>query len=255
MDIASERNLRYATIKIRNVAAIPTTLVELGTDPAKVLLSSGLGPNLFSSPENVILFAALSRLVRESVEATGCEDFGLRVGAKTNASALGLTSLVSFNCATVREALEVVIATLKTSDRGGRAFLKVAGDEASFGYAVVAPKIESDDQIVDGAAAVGFNLMRRLCGPTWRPVRVRLTRAAPPDPMPFSRFFDAPIAYAEPLGCLVFDLARLDQPVRDQNQTTRRSSRRCWICRSPTCAATSSRQSERSSAAGSAPAR
>ena len=29
--------------------------------------------------------------------------------------------------------------------------------------------------------------------------------------------FHAPIAYAEPLGCLVFDLARLDQLVRDQN--------------------------------------
>jgi hypothetical protein len=64
-------------------AAIPETLRELGADPVKVLRGAGLEPDVFSNPDNVLTFAALGRLVSECVRATGREDFGLRVGAKT----------------------------------------------------------------------------------------------------------------------------------------------------------------------------
>jgi Arabinose-binding domain of AraC transcription regulator, N-term len=198
LDTASRRTQRTAVAKIRNVAAIPATLVELGADPVTVLRRAGLDPNLFSDPENVMPYAALGRLVTESVKATGCESFGLRVGANTKASSLGLTSLVSINSATVRDALQVIIDTLKTSETGGTTFLDIRGGLASFGYAVTAPGVESVDQIVDGSIAIAHTIMGRLCGPAWRPNRVRLIRDPPRDRGPFSKFFGAPIDYAEP---------------------------------------------------------
>src|SRR5208337_4745820 len=88
LDTASRRTRRAATAKIRNVAAVPATLVELGADLATVLRRAGLDPNLFSNPENVMPYASLGRLVTESVRATGCESFGLRVGINTRASSL-----------------------------------------------------------------------------------------------------------------------------------------------------------------------
>jgi AraC-like DNA-binding protein len=206
-----------ATAKIRNVAAVPATLVELGADPATVLRRAGLDPNLFSNPESVMPYAALGRLVTESVKATGCESFGLRVGANTKASSLGLTSLVSINSPTVRDALQVIVDTLKTSETGGTTFLDIRGGLASFGYAVTALGVESVDQIVDGSIAIAHNIMRRLCGPAWRPNRVRLIRDPPRDGGPFAKFFEAPIDYAEPTGSLVFDAGTLDAPVRDRN--------------------------------------
>ena len=124
-----------------------------------------LDPNLFSNPENVMPYAALGRLMMESVKATGCESFGLRVGANTKASSLGLTSLVSINSATVRDALQVIVDTLKTSETGGTTFLDIRGDVASFGYAVTAKGVESVDQIVDASIAIAHNILRRLCGP------------------------------------------------------------------------------------------
>ena len=72
-------------------------------------------------------YAALGRLMTESVKATGCESFGLRLGANTKASSLGLTSLVSINSATVRDALQVIVDTLKTSETGGTTFLDIRG--------------------------------------------------------------------------------------------------------------------------------
>ena len=217
MDTASRRTHRTAIAKIRNVAAIPATLAELGVDPATVLGQVGLDPNLFSDPENVMPYAALGRLMTESVKATGCESFGLRLGANTKVSSLGLTSLVSINSATVRDALQVIIDTLKTSETGGTAFLDIRGGIASLGYAVTAPGVESVDQIVAASVAIAHNIMRRLCGPAWRRNRLRLIRDPPRDKNPFSKFFEAPIEYAEPSGCLVFDAATLAAPVRNRN--------------------------------------
>ena len=217
MDIASRTNRGAATAKIRNIAAIPPTLAELGVDPSAVLRRAGLDPNLFSDPENIMPYTALGRLLTESVKATGCESFGLRVGVSTKASSLGLTSLVSINAPTVRDALQVIVDTLKTSETGGTTFLDVRDGLAAFGYAVTAPGVESADQIVDGSIAIACNIMRRLCGSAWRPKRVRLIRDPPRDRGPFSKFFEAPVGYSEPAGCLVFDAATLDAPVRDRN--------------------------------------
>ena len=215
MDSRSRTKHREATAKIRNIAAIPAVLNEFGADVDAVLWRAGLEPLILSHSENVIPYAALGRLLSESVKATGCESFGLRVGIKTGASAIGLTGLVSIHSATAREALQVISDTLKTSETGGATFLRVHGALASFGYAVTAPNIEAVDQIEDGSVAIAFNIMRKLCGPEWRPDRVRLARAAPRDKSPYLAFFQAPVDFAEPCSCLVFAAATLDAPVRD----------------------------------------
>ncbi len=117
----------------------------------------------------------------------------------------------------MRDGLQVIVDTLKTSETGGTTFLDIRGGLASFGYDVTAQGVESVDQIVDASIAIAHNIMRRLCGPAWRPSRVQLIRDPPRDKGPFSKFFEAPIDYAEPSGCLVFDAATLDAPVRDRN--------------------------------------
>jgi AraC-like DNA-binding protein len=217
LDIASRPKHCEATAKIRNVAATPAVLLDLGVDVEGVLRRADLDPLIFFNPENVISFAALGRLFAECVRATGCESFGLRVGAKTKASAIGLTGLVSLHSSTVREALRVVIDTLKTSETGGATLLDVRGALASFIYTVTAPNIEAVDQIEDGSVAIAFNLMRQLCGPEWRPYRVRLARCPPRDKTPFPRFFEAPVDFAEPCSCLVFNAATLERPVLGHN--------------------------------------
>ncbi|MCI4679381.1 AraC family transcriptional regulator [Rhodoblastus acidophilus] len=216
MDLTAQSRRREATAKIRNIAAIPVVLRELGADVDAVLRRAGLDPLIFSDPENVMPYAALGRLVAESVEATGCESFGLRVGARTKASAIGLTGLVALHSSTVREALRVINDTLRTSETGGATFLDIHENQASFGYAVTAPNIEAVDQIEDGSGAIACNIMRQLCGPQWRPQRVRLGRAPPRDKAPFLRFFEAPVDFLEPCSCLVFDAAILGQPARER---------------------------------------
>jgi hypothetical protein len=138
-------------------------LREFGADVDTLLLRVGLDPLIFSNSGNVIPYAALGRLLAEGVRATGCGSLGLRVGARTPASAIGLTGLVSLNSPDVREALQVINDTRKTSETGGATFLTICGDEASFGYSVTAPNVEAVEQIEIGSVAIAYNIMRQLC--------------------------------------------------------------------------------------------
>ena len=217
MDTRARPELRIPTVRVRNLAGIRPTLAELGVDPDAVIRQAGVDPKLLANPDAVIAFTALGWLVTECLKATGCECFGLRVGMKTRPTGLGLTGLVSIHSPTVREGLEVITATLQTSDTGGATFLDLRRGVAEFGYAVTAPAIESADQIVDAAIALTFNVMRRLCGTAWRPDAVRLTRKPPRDKAPFVRFFEAPVEFGAARGCLVFDAAILDRPVHDRD--------------------------------------
>ena len=219
MDTTSRARPGFAAVKARNIAAVPATLSELGADPDAVITQAGLDPSVFSNRENVIPYALAAKLYVEAVKATGCESFGLRVGMKTKASAIGVTGLVSINSPTVREALRIIIDTLKTSDTGGRAFVHNRDGLASLGYAVTAD-VEGVDQIDGHALAVEFNIMRQLCGPRWRPARVCFVHDPPRDRTPFTRFFEAPVDFAQSRSCLVFDAATLDAPVRDCDPDT-----------------------------------
>jgi AraC-like DNA-binding protein len=217
LDRVTRAKPRFATIKVRNAAAILPTLVELGVDPNAVLRRAGIEPAMFSDPDNDLPFAAVGRLASECVKATACESFGLRVGARRNMTSLGLTGLVSMHASTVRDALQILSSTLKTSNTGVATVLDVRGHIASFLYVVTAPNIESTDQIVDAGVAVIVITMRQLCGLAWRPNRVRLTRDPPRDKTPFAQFFRAPIEYGALTAGVIFDAAALDWPVRDRN--------------------------------------
>ena len=217
MDFSVKGGARYATVKVRNAAAIPQVLGEFGADPGNVLRRAGLEPDAFSDPDNALPYSALGRLIGECVRATGREDFGLCVGARMGATAIGLTGLVSLHAPTVRDALEVIAAGLKTSDTGGALVLETRGAEACARYVITAPDVEGADQIVDGAVAILVNTLRAVCGPAWRASRVSLTRDPPRSKAPFNRFFDAPVEFAAPLAGVTFDAATLSWPVRNRN--------------------------------------
>ncbi len=214
MDTFARQRPPYPTAKARNVAAIPEVLREFAADVPWILRTAGLDQDVFADLEQVMPFASLGRLLAQCVKATGCESFGLRVGARTKLNSLGLTSLVLINAPTVRDALLVINDTLKTSETGGATYLEARDGLASFGYTVVAPNIEAVDQIEDGSLAIAFKILRRVCGPPWRPILVRLARNPPRDKAPFQRFFEAPVEFGAPSTCLIFDAATLDEPVR-----------------------------------------
>jgi AraC-like DNA-binding protein len=209
--------MKIATIKARNVYAIAEVLRELDVDVAQVLETVGITPEIFSDPQSTLPYSLVGRLLRECVRVTGCEDFGLRVGVKSDATAMGLTGLVSLNSPTLGEALQVITSSLMTSDTGGEAVLELRDENAILSYVVTAPNVEAADQITDGAIAIACRTMRQLCGSYWHPSRVALTREPPQNARPFLQFFMAPIEYRARAGGLTFPADFLRNQVLNSN--------------------------------------
>ncbi len=111
---------KVATINVRNFRALAEVMRTFGADPAEVLESAGLAPDLFDSLERTILYTDLDRLVSVAMRATGCRDLGLHVGVLQGIDAAGLVGLVSMNSATVREALGAIIAGLRRPTAAAR---------------------------------------------------------------------------------------------------------------------------------------
>jgi len=212
---------KATTINVRNFRALADVLRSLGADPAQILVSAGLEPCLFDSPEKSILYADLDRLLSGAMRATGCRDLGLRVGVLQGIAAAGLVGLVSMNSPTVREALDAIIAGVKTTDGGGSVRLDVRDGVASVGYSVIIDGVKNVEQFCNAAMGVLVNAMRQFCGARWRPDRVSLMSERPRDLDRFARFFAAPIEYRSPTARITFDSAVLDWPVEANNPAHR----------------------------------
>jgi AraC-like DNA-binding protein len=79
----------------------------------------------------------------------------------------------------------------------------------SIAYAIYAPRVESTDQIGEGAIAITCNIIRSLCGADWSPTEALLAGRRPADVRPYRDFFRAPVRFDAEQNALVFSAALL----------------------------------------------
>jgi AraC-like DNA-binding protein len=192
------------TVRISGIAAIPAVLEQLGADPDAVFARARVDRALFDDPANHIGIVTVGRLVRECINATGCEHFGLLVGQQGGPQSFGLIGLAVRYSPDVATALRRLGAYQHLYHGGQTIALEVHDDVALLRYAVTSPGVDALDQIDDGALAIFFNVFRSLCGPGWLPLEVRFAHRRPENLRPFVRFFQTTLAFDSEQSALVF---------------------------------------------------
>ena len=193
------------------LAEAPKLLQELGADPAEVAASVGIDVRVLDDPENSIPFTAAGKLLQGGAARTGCPHFGLLVGQRGDTRSLGLVGRLMRNARTFGRALQDLVDNQRHYIRGAAVYLIVRDGVAWIGYAVYQPGTEGADQLRDGAVAIGFNMMRELCGAL--PDEVLLSRRPPADARPYRRFFRVPVRFDAEQSALVFSARELERPV------------------------------------------
>ena len=193
------------------LAEAPRLLRELGADPAEVAASVGIDVRVLDDPENMIPFTVAARLLQEAAARTGCAHFGLLVGQRGDTRSLGLVGRLMRNAPTFGRALQDLVDNQRRYIRGAAVYLIARDGVAWIGYAVYQPGTEGADHLRDGAAAIGFNMMRELCGAL--PDEVLLSRRPPDDARPYRRFFRVPVRFDAEHSALVFPARELERPV------------------------------------------
>lgn len=170
--------------------ALPAVLRSLGVDPVPLLAELDLTESFFEDPENTLSMAFAGRLLGLCVERTGCEHFGLLVGQHAGASSLGALGYLMRSSATVGDALAAFSRHLAVQDQGGTVWVESDGSRSILGYSLFDAGVESLDQTMACAIAIGTNILRSLCGPRWRPDHVLFAFPCPRRVGPYRRFFE-----------------------------------------------------------------
>ena len=204
----------YGDVRVGPLRSIPSLLAGLGVDPEPVLAQAGLATSLFDDPENRVSFAVLGRLLEICVNATGRPDFGLLIGQQFKLQSLGMLGDLIRSCATVRDALRMAALYLEIHDRGAISLtLDVGNGRSALGYSLFEARTPAAEQILDGAIAMQYLLLRDLCGPAWRPVLVRLSHSQPAKVAPFRALFDTALEFDAELSVIVFESRWLDHRI------------------------------------------
>jgi AraC-like DNA-binding protein len=211
-----------ANVRVGPILPLPEVLRALGADPARVLLEAEVDPELFDDPDNLISYAARSRLLSHCADATGCRHFTHLLCQQAGLHSLGLVGLLVKYSPDVGTALRSLVRHLHIHGRGGAVGLMLDRDTATFSFGVHQARHESTEQVGDGAVTTMFNVMRSLCGPTWRPVEVRFAHRKPQDDEPYRSYFQAALRFDSEQYALVFPARWLGCPLPEADLDLRR---------------------------------
>ncbi|NJN46657.1 MAG: AraC family transcriptional regulator [Candidatus Competibacteraceae bacterium] len=192
------------------MANVPGILREFGCEPESIFGSVDLKLTQFGDPDSKISYIAASKLLARCAMATGCQHFGLLLGARADPSFLGITGFMLRAAPDVATALKSLVRHLDLHDQGGMPTLVTRDGATSLGYVIYQSGVEATEQIYDLSIAIACNIMRGLCGASWKPNAVLLSRRSPQDPLPYRRFFRIPPHFDAEQNALVFQARWLD---------------------------------------------
>lgn len=201
-------------VRVGVVQQIRTLAGEFGLDFPELLASAGAAPGVFDDPEARLPSGMLGRLLQDCARQADCPHFGLLVGRRFDSASLGDVSGLMKNCTSVGQALSLGTAHLHLTDQGAMSFMLDVGDgRAALGYALLAGVIPGADHIQDGGLTMQCLLLRELCGPSWRPLLVRLSRPRPAELKPYRAVFGDKLEFEADLSAIIFDARWLGQPI------------------------------------------
>jgi AraC-like DNA-binding protein len=118
------------------------------------------------------------------------------------------------NAPTVSDALRMAALHLQIHDRGAVSLSLDVGDgQTMLGYTLFAGQTAAAEQILDGAIAMQYLLLRDLCGRSWMPRVIRLSHSRPAKPAPLQQFFGARVEFDAHLSGVVFESRWLDHSI------------------------------------------
>jgi len=199
-------------VRIGPLMATPSVLAELGIAPEPLLAELDLDLAAFTDPENRVPYRTVARLFDRCAEATSCHHFGLLVGSRAGLSSLGVVGYLASSAPNVGSALEILRQLNSLADAGGTVTVDCRESIVSLGYDVVEPGLEHTGQLAAAAIAIGFNILRSLCGPQWQPHDVQFSFAAPRALAPFRKVFGVAPRFDQERSAIAFPARWLANP-------------------------------------------
>jgi AraC-like DNA-binding protein len=208
----TRRRVDDGHVRFGPLMAIPAVLADFGIDAALLMEELQLDHSTFEDPEHTVEYGTVGRIFDWCQRATRCEHFGLMIGERAGLSSLGPVGYLAQSAPNVAVALQIIGEQLHVTDRGGIATVERDGDYVTFGYAIVAPSVVCRNQILAAAIAIGFNILRSLCGPRWSATAVHFACAGPLQQGRYRQFFQVTPLFNQTHSGILFPARWLAEP-------------------------------------------
>jgi AraC-like DNA-binding protein len=209
------------SFRVGSSFAMPDVIRSLGHSPEAVFAAAGVDPDLYSHPENRIAAQDLGRLFLNAARATAREDIGLLVVSEFRPPGLGLVGLLAAEGPDVNTGLRNLVRLLRYNTLAGYPALSTRGPAAMLKFDLRYGDFAGAGFILEGATGIIHRFLQRLCGRSWKPDEVHLSRRAPSDPRPFQKFFGAPVRFSSTEDGVLFSSDWLSRPVAREEHRLR----------------------------------
>jgi len=176
---------------------VPALLAELGSSAERALAGLPLDVGVFDDPQKHIPYSWVCRILENCAAATGCEHFGLILGARFDHRSLGVPGARMQQAETLGEALSIFVDLHQLNSRGAAAYLHRWGETFVFGYGIYDRDVTAREQIHGLNLALASNIIRQMTNGAARIAEVTFSSKAPSDLGPYRAHFGVPLRFGQ----------------------------------------------------------
>lgn len=200
--------------------ALPQLLEELDISPTQVLHQLGIRADLFDNPDNRISYESFTELLATCQQLSNRSEFGLLTGARFSLADFGPLGALMRHCATVGEALRMLLLHFHLHDRlAVPVLLRIESSRVFLGYSLQHPAPMGNQQLQDLATAIIYRILRELCSPAWTPELVQFSHRRPETIAHYRWIFGANVHFDAELSGIYFAASWLAHPIEFADQT------------------------------------
>ncbi len=193
---------------------LQATLATFGVPLDPILEEVGLPLGTLDDADAQIGIVQAGRLLALGAERAACPQIGLLLGRTVGLGTLGPIGKLARTARDVGAALRGLILALHMHDRATVPTLVEKEGIAVLSTVALGDLRDGAAEIADLTMCACFNILRELCGSTWQPFDVGLSRRPPPDRRPYVRAFGTAVHFDSEYNALAFDAGWLKRAVR-----------------------------------------
>ncbi len=188
---------------------------SVGLDPYAMLKAAGLSLLALSEPDMKISASTVRQLLEDSAQASGAENFGLRMAENRKLSTMGLVGIVARDATTLRHALVILTRYMRSHNETLFLEIEETGDYATIRDEMILRGAQpgSMRQSIELSIGALVRIVRVLLGDDWVPARVYFAHPAPKDLSLHRRLFGLWPEFGHEFNGLVCHQRDLDRSI------------------------------------------
>jgi len=184
--------------------------LSCGLDPLALMKRAGIHRRHLENVELPLPVRAVVELLEIGAQASGIDDFGLRVGEARGVPDLGPAILMVREAATARDALQTLASLLYLHSNAINLHLEDSSTPI-FQLEIMAADIGQCRQAIDSGLAGMTHLIRWVLGDEWAPVSVSFVHSRPASKARYERFFRCPVDFLQDINGIILRRKDLDK--------------------------------------------